>query len=280
MARSTIWRWPGQSRYIFSAAAILEEGFAMETLHRIIVSMAEAAREVGVRVVTGDTKVVDRGKGDGIFLNTAGIGLVPDGMEISPNRVQPGDVIILSGDLGRHGMAIMSVREGLGFEGNLQSDCAPLAGLVAAMLSAEKNIHCLRDLTRGGLAAALNEIAMDVQIGIELDESAIPVIDPVRSACEILGLDPLYVANEGRLAAFVPEQAAEKGLDAMRNYFAQINGTAGQAGHRPQVGRGTIVPVIIGKVTQEHPGTVVVRNQLGGMRIVDMLSGEQLPRIC
>jgi len=252
----------GAKPLYLSAAAILEEGFAMETLHRIIESMAAAAREVGVRIITGDTKVVDRGKGDGIFINTSGIGLVPEGVDISPNRIQPGDMIILSGDLGRHGMAIMSVREGLGFEANLQSDCASLAGLVEAMLAADKSIHCLRDLTRGGLASALNEIAADAQVGIELEESAITVTDPVRSACEILGLDPLYVANEGRLAAFVTQHSAEKVLDVMRKHPASHG------------------PAIIGKVTKEHTGTVVVRNQLGSARIVDMLSGEQLPRIC
>ncbi|MGW8257170.1 MAG: hydrogenase expression/formation protein HypE, partial [Thermoguttaceae bacterium] len=210
----------GAKPLYLSAAVILEEGLPMETLQRVVESMAVAARKVGVRIVTGDTKVVDRGKGDGVFINTAGIGLVGEGVQIAPHRVQPDDVVILSGDLGRHGMAVMSVREGLGFEGNIKSDCASLAGLVEAMLAVETNIHCLRDLTRGGLAAALNEIAIDARVGIELEEAAIAVSQPVRGACEILGLDPLYVANEGRLAAFVPAQDAEKVLDAMRNYFA------------------------------------------------------------
>ncbi|MGD0383556.1 MAG: hydrogenase expression/formation protein HypE, partial [Thermoguttaceae bacterium] len=169
----------GAKPLYLSAGFVLEEGLAMETLRRVVASMAAAAREVGVRIVTGDTKVVDRGKADGIFINTAGIGLVPGDVVISPARVEPGDVIILSGDIGRHGMAVMSVREGLGFEGNLQSDCASLAGLVEAMLAAEREIHCLRDLTRGGLAAALNEIAADAAMGIELDESAIAVSEPV-----------------------------------------------------------------------------------------------------
>ena len=159
---------------------------------------------MGVQIVTGDTKVVDRGKGDGIFINTAGIGLVPPGIDISPRRVAAGDAVLVSGDLGRHGMAVMSVREGLGFEGALESDCASLAGLVEAMLPAGGDLHCLRDLTRGGLAAALNEIALDAGVGIELDEAAIPVSEPVAAACELLGLDPLYVANEGRLVVFVP----------------------------------------------------------------------------
>jgi hydrogenase expression/formation protein HypE len=252
----------GAKALYLSAGFVLEEGLSMETLQRVTASMAAAAREAGARIVTGDTKVVDRGKGDGIFINTSGIGIVPDGVEISPARVRPGDVIILSGDIGRHGMAVMSVREGLGFEGNLQSDCASLGGLVEAMLAADRELHCLRDLTRGGLAAALNEIATDARLGIELDEQAIAVSGPVASACEILGLDPLYVANEGRLVAFVPPSVADKVLEVMKKH---------PAAH---------APAIIGKVTAEHAGTVVLRNPLGGRRIVDMLSGEQLPRIC
>jgi hydrogenase expression/formation protein HypE len=252
----------GATPLYLSAGFVLEEGLPMETLHRVVASMAAAAREVGAQIITGDTKVVDRGKGDGLFINTAGIGLVPVGVDISPARVKPGDVIILSGDLGRHGMAVMSMREGLGFEGDLQSDCASLAGLVQAMLAADSGIHCLRDLTRGGLAAALNEIATDARVGMELDESAIAVSDPVRSACEILGLDPLYVANEGRLTAFVSPETADKALAAMQKHPAAQ------------------CPAIVGKVTQDHPGTVVLRNLLGSSRIVDLLSGEQMPRIC
>ena len=207
----------GAKPLYLSAGFVLEEGLAMETLHRVVASMAAAAREVGVRIVTGDTKVVDRGKGDGIFINTAGIGLVPHDVEISPAKVQPGDAILISGDLGRHGMAVMSVREGLGFEGDLQSDCASLAELVEAMLAAERTFTACAP-TRGGLAAALNEIAIDARVGIELDESAIAISEPVASACEILGLDPLYVANEGRLVAFVPPDIADKILDVMRNH--------------------------------------------------------------
>lgn len=244
-----------------SAGFILEEGLPMETLRRIVASMADTARAVGVRIVTGDTKVVDRGKADGIFINTAGVGWVPDGIEISPACVQPGDAILLSGDLGRHGMAIMSVREGLRFEGALESDCAPLDKLVEAMLAAGQ-VHCLRDLTRGGLAAALNEIALDVQVGIEIEEAAIPVAEPVAAACELLGLDPLYVANEGRLVAFVPAPAAEQVLEAMRRHPAAVG------------------PCRIGTVTEAHPGTVELRGRFGGRRIVDLLSGEQMPRIC
>jgi hydrogenase expression/formation protein HypE len=245
-----------------SAGFILEEGLPMETLRRVVASMAETARAVGVRIVTGDTKVVDRGKADGIFINTAGIGWVPEGVEISPARVQPGDAILLSGDLGRHGMAIMSVREGLRFEGALESDCAPLNELVDAMLAADADVHCLRDLTRGGLATALNEIALDAGVGIEIEESAIPVAEPVAAACELLGLDPLYVANEGRLVAFVPPSAAEQVLAAMRCHPAAVG------------------PCRIGTVTDTHAGTVEIRGRFGGRRIVDLLSGEQMPRIC
>ena len=245
-----------------SAGFILEEGLPMETLRRVVASMAETARSVGVRIVTGDTKVVDRGKADGIFINTAGVGWVPDGVEISPARVQPGDAILLSGDLGRHGMAIMSVREGLRFEGALESDCAPLNALVDAMLAANADVHCLRDLTRGGLAATLNEIALDARVGVEIEESAIPVAEPVAAACELLGLDPLYVANEGRLAAFVPASAAEQVLEAMRRHPAAVG------------------PCRIGIITAAHAGRVELRGRFGGRRMVDLLSGEQMPRIC
>jgi hydrogenase expression/formation protein HypE len=245
-----------------SAGFILEEGLEFETLRRVVASMAETARAVGVRIVTGDTKVVDRGKADGIFINTAGIGWVRSGVDISPARVRPGDVILLSGDLGRHGMAIMSVREGLRFEGALESDCAPLGGLVEAMLDAEPDIHCLRDLTRGGLAAALNEIALDAGVGVEIEETAIPVAEPVAGACELLGLDPLYVANEGRLAAMVPAGAADRVLEAMR---------------RHPLGSGS---VRAGLVTEAHAGLVELHGRFGGRRIVDLLSGEQMPRIC
>jgi len=253
-------------RYL-TAGFILEEGFEMDALRRVVASMREAAREVGVRIVTGDTKVVDRGNGDGIFINTAGIGTVAAGVEVSPSRVAPGDAILVSGDLGRHGMAIMSVREGLAFEGALDSDCASLAGLVEAMLAAGCDIHCLRDLTRGGLAAALNEIAgqagpVSRGVGIEIQQQAVPVAEPVASACELLGMDPLYVANEGRLVAFVPAQAAEEVLQIM---------------HSDPVAKEAAV---IGTVTEEHVGVVEARGPLGGGRIVDLLSGEQMPRIC
>ncbi len=245
-----------------SAGFVLEEGLPLDTLRRVVRSMAQAARQAGVRVVTGDTKVVDRGKGDGVFINTAGVGLVPPGIEVSPQRVAVGDAVLISGDLGRHGLAVMSLREGLEFETELESDCAPLADLVQAMLAAGTEVHCLRDLTRGGLAAALNEIAQDAGVGIELDEAAIPVCPPVAAACELLGLDPLYAANEGRLVAFVPAEAAEQVLRIMQAHP-----------HAPQ-------PAIIGRVTRQHPGIVELRSLLHGGRVLDLLSGEQMPRIC
>ena len=245
-----------------SAGFVLEEGLPMEMLRRIVASMRQAADEVGVEIVTGDTKVVDRGKGDGIFINTAGIGLVPPGIEISPARVAAGDAVLVSGDLGRHGIAIMSVREGLRFDGALPSDCGSLVGLVETLIAAGVELHCLRDLTRGGLAAAMNEIALDARVGIELVEQAIPVAGPVAGACELLGLDPLYVANEGRLTAFVPAAAAERALKVTQNHPAASQ------------------PAIIGRVTVSHPGTVVLRSALGGDRILDLLAGEQMPRIC
>ena len=222
----------------------------------------KTARAVGVRIVTGDTKVVDRGKADRIFINTAGIGWVRPGVEISPAGSGRAMSSWLSGDLGRHGMAIMSVREGLRFEGALESDCAALAGLVEAMLDAEPEIHCLRDLTRGGLAAALNEIALDAGVGVEIEETAIPVAEPVAGACELLGLDPLYVANEGRLVAMVPPVTAGRVLEAMR---------------RHTLGAGA---VRAGVVTEAHAGLVELAGRFGGRRIVDLLSGEQMPRIC
>jgi hydrogenase expression/formation protein HypE len=245
-----------------SVGFILEEGLPMDTLRRVVDSMSAASREVGVRIITGDTKVVDRGKGDGVFINTAGVGTVPPGIDIAPQRVAPGDVVMVSGDLGRHGMAVMSVREGLGFESELQSDCGSLAGLVEAMAVAGADLHCLRDLTRGGLASALNEIALDVQVGIELEQTAIPVSEPVAAACEILGLDPLYVANEGRLVAFVAPQSAGRVFDILRRHPAAHD------------------PAIIGRVTDVHPRSVEVHSPMGGGRILDLLSGEQMPRIC
>jgi hydrogenase expression/formation protein HypE len=245
-----------------SVAAILEEGVPMETLRRVVASMQNAAARAGVQLVTGDTKVVDRGKGDGIYLNTAGIGILEHGRRIAPASVQAGDAILLNGDLGRHGMAIMAVREGLSFESAIESDSAPLAALVMALLEADIDVHCLRDLTRGGLASALIEIAEAARRDMLIEEAAIPVREDVRAACEILGFDPLYVANEGRLAVFVPESQAERALAIMR---------------RAPGGEGSCR---IGQVLDSREGLLKLRSRIGALRIVDMLSGEQLPRIC
>jgi hydrogenase expression/formation protein HypE len=247
-----------------SAGFILEEGLEMETLSTVVTSMQQAAANANVKLVTGDTKVVDKGKGDGIFLNTSGIGMIEANVatEIGPATVQPGDVVIVSGDLGRHGIAILSVREGLEFESPILSDCANLWPSVEALLNAGIEIHCLRDLTRGGLATTLNEIASDRNVCIKLEEALIPVNEVVQGACEILGLDPLYVANEGRFAVFVPAAQADAALEIMQ---------------KVPVSQGS---VRVGKV-EESPGrTVLLQSRIGGNRVVDMLSGEQLPRIC
>ena len=245
-----------------SAGFVIEEGLSMETLGRVVESMRAAAAETGVQVVTGDTKVVEKGKGDALFINTAGIGLVEHGLQVGPSRVAPGDAVLLSGDLGRHGMAIMSVREGLEFESPIVSDCAPLAETVLALFDAGVEIHCLRDLTRGGLASALNEIAGVAQIEIQIDEIAVPVIEAVRGACEILGFDPLYVANEGRFVAFVPERDAQRALSVMR-----------RTGHAAGA-------TVAGRVMGSGHALVTLRSRVGTRRVLDMLSGEQLPRIC
>jgi hydrogenase expression/formation protein HypE len=245
-----------------SASFIIEEGLPMEELWRVLCSMRDAAASAGVALVTGDTKVVDRGKGDGIFINTSGIGTIPQGVSIDPCLARAGDVIILNGPIGAHGMAIMSVREGLEFETPIQSDTAPLNRLVQSILSASNDVHVLRDPTRGGVASTLNEISSKCGAGILINESAVPISSNVQGACEILGLDPLYVANEGKLLAFVGGDDAGKVLEAMRSH---------------ELGRES---VIIGRVVADHPGVVVMRTSIGGSRVVDMLSGEQLPRIC
>jgi len=225
--------------------------------------MQYAASTVGVPIVTGDTKVVDRGKGDGIYINTTGIGLIPPGVHVAPTRAQPGDLILVSGAIAVHGIAIMSVREGLTFETTLASDSAPLHELVAQALAVGgEHVHVLRDPTRGGVASTLNEIAQAANLGLRLDEAAIPVWDDVRGACEILGLDPLYVANEGKCLVIVARQAAEAVLAALQAH---------------PLGREA---ALIGEVLADHPGRVVLRTRIGGQRIVDMLTGEQLPRIC
>ena len=245
-----------------SAGFILEEGLPMQDFWRIVQSMRAAADAAGVMLVTGDTKVVDRGKGDGIFINTSGVGIVPEGVDIRPARAQPGDAIILSGAIAVHGIAIMSLREGLEFETEIASDSAPLNGLVEAILSACKDIHVLRDPTRGGVTSALTEIAQSARVGMRLDEAAIPISEEVKGACEILGLDPLYVANEGKLLALVPAAAEECVLAAMR---AHPRGAEA---------------AVIGRVTADQPGVVLMKTRVGGLRIVDVLTGEQLPRIC
>lgn len=245
-----------------SCGFILEEGVEMAVVGRIAETMGAAARAAGVEIVTGDTKVVEAGRGDGVYVNTAGIGLVPDGVDIRPQRAVPGDVVIVSGEIGLHGVAIMSVREGLEFGARVESDCAALGGLVEAMLAATPDIHVLRDPTRGGLGAAVNEIAAAAGVGVALRERAIPVPDQVAGACAILGLDPMYVANEGKLVAFVPRDQADAVLAAM---------------HAHPLGARAAV---IGECVDDHHGMVVARTAFGGTRVVDLPLGEQLPRIC
>jgi hydrogenase expression/formation protein HypE len=245
-----------------SAGFILEEGLPMETLWRVVQSMREAADAAGVRLVTGDTKVVDRGKGDGIFINTAGVGVIEHDLRVGPDQVRPGDAILINGDLGRHGIAIMAVREGLEFESAIESDCAPLADVVMDLIAAGVEIHCLRDLTRGGLASALVEIAEAGSVSIRIDEATIAVRGDVQGACEILGFDPLYLANEGRFVAFVAESDAELARGIMNAH--PLGGDAR----------------VIGNVARDVPGTVIMKSRIGANRVVDMFTGEQLPRIC
>ncbi|QES51742.1 hydrogenase expression/formation protein HypE [Streptomyces venezuelae] len=245
-----------------SSAFILEEGVEVEVVARVAEAMGAAARTAGVEVATGDTKVVESGHGDGIFITTSGIGLIPAGVDLRPQRVRPGDVVIVSGEIGLHGVAIMSVREGLEFGVEIESDCAALGGLVESMLAVTPDLHVLRDPTRGGLAASLNEIAAASGTGVVIQERTVPVPAAVANACAILGLDPLYVANEGKLVAFVPREHADAVLDAMR---AHPLGAAA---------------AVIGEAVEAHPGMVVARTALGGTRVVDLPLGEQLPRIC
>ncbi len=250
-----------QPRYL-TAGMILEEGLSVAELAVIVEAMAAAARTAGVQIVAGDTKVVDKGLGDGLYINTSGIGVIPAGVQIAPDQARPGDVVIVSGEIGLHGIAILSVREGLEFGAPVASDCAPLHGLVAAMLAASRNIHVLRDPTRGGLAATLNEIARSSQVGIVYEERKLPVPAAVAAACDLLGMDPMHIANEGKLAAVVAAEAAEAVLAAM-----QRHPLGAQA-------------AIIGCVAARHPGVVVARTAIGGSRVVDVQVGEQLPRIC
>jgi hydrogenase expression/formation protein HypE len=251
----------GRARFL-SAGFVIEEGLPTEVLSRVVASMRAAAAAAGVVIATGDTKVVDRGKGDGVYVNTAGIGLIEHRGLIAPQSVRPGDVVVLSGDIGRHGMAVMAVREGLQFDTTIESDCAPLVDPVFGLLDAGVEVHCLRDLTRGGLASAAVEIAESAGLHIRLDEVAIPVREDVRGACEILGFDPLYVANEGRFLAFVPANAAGEAVDLLRTFAVSADAA------------------IIGTVSEKPARLVTLKSFIGATRVVDMLSGEQLPRIC
>ena len=245
-----------------SAGFILEEGFPLADLNTIVASMAQAAKAAGVQIITGDTKVVEKGKGDGVFINTAGVGVVDSRRQISGERAQPGDVVIVSGSMGDHGVAIMSSRENLEFETTIESDCAALNGLIADMLATEADIHCLRDPTRGGLATALNELAQQSRVGIKLKEQAIPIKPAVHAACELLGLDPLYVANEGKLICICPAKQAQQLLAVMRRHPLGSDAA------------------IIGEVIEDPHHFVQMETAFGGNRIVDWLAGEQLPRIC
>ncbi len=252
----------GAQPLYLSAAFILEEGFPLADLERIVRSMAQASRDAEVPVVTGDTKVVERGKGDGVYITTTGVGVVPEGVQISADRAQPGDAILINGMLGDHGVAVMSSRENLSFSTNIESDSASLHTLVAAMVEACLDIHCLRDPTRGGLAATLNELAGQSQVGMEIHEQDLPIREEVAGACELLGLDPLYVANEGKLVAIVPGEAAEQLLAVMRAH---------------PLGKEA---AIIGEVIEDDHYFVHMKTAFGGTRMVDWLAAEQLPRIC
>jgi hydrogenase expression/formation protein HypE len=256
----------GASPRYLSAGFILEEGLPIAILKQVVSSMAKAAQDCGVHIVCGDTKVVDRGKGDQIFINTTGLGVIPPSVDIGPYRLTPGDRIIVSGDLGAHGMAVLSQREGLEFSGNLRSDSAPLHGVIADLLNHHIPIHCLRDLTRGGLASALNELATAGSFTITIEESRIPISEPVRGACEILGMDPLYVANEGRFVMFLPPENVDEALSIL---------------HQHSISQEAIV---IGEIrdipSRPHQVLVSLHTRYGTERILDLLSGEQLPRIC
>lgn len=252
----------GARPLFMSVGLILEEGLPMETLERVVDSMGKAACAAGIQLVTGDTKVVDKGKGDGVFINTAGIGCIDHACVIAPASVQAEDAVLLSGDIGRHGIAILAAREGLGFESQIESDVAPLAEPVLGLLEAGIEVHCLRDLTRGGLASALIEIAKAARLPIEIEEQIIPVREEIQGACEILGFDPLYVANEGRFVAFVPAGQAEQALDILRAHPL------------------CTAACLIGRVAPGAIGQVTLRSRIGVRRVLDLLSGEQLPRIC
>mgnify|MGYP000187932238 CR=1 FL=1 len=253
----------GAKPLYLTCALIIEEGFAIKDLQRILQSMQETAKQAGVLIVTGDTKVVDKGKGDGLYINTAGIGLIADKVSVTPSNIQPGDHIIVNSDLARHGIAIMLEREGISFENNIQSDCVDLSGLVQSLIDSDIQLHCMRDLTRGGLASGLIELANTAKYHFKINETTLPVHNDVKSACEILGFDPLYIANEGCFALFVPELESEKTLAVL---------------HQHSLGKQACV---IGKVSAAHSaGVVTLETSLGIQRVVDLFSGEQLPRIC
>lgn len=252
----------GAEPLYLSVGFIIEEGLAIDDLLKVVEGMNRAAKKAGVVIATGDTKVVDRGKGDKIYINTSGIGIVFEGIDVKPQNVRIGDKIIISGNIAQHGISIMSVREGLEFETTVKSDTAALNGLVKSILSVTKNVHMMRDPTRGGVASALNEIAEAGNVGILIVEESIPIEEQVKSACELLGIDPLYVASEGKMIIIVPPSEVDIVLNAMHNHPLGKDAT------------------VIGEVVDSHHGTVVMKTQIGGMRVVDMLSGEQLPRIC
>ena len=254
----------GATPLYLSAGFVLEEGFPFSDLQRIVTTMADAAGRAGVQIVTGDTKVVAKGQCDGIFINTSGIGVIENGVDISCTNLKPGDSIIVSGTLGDHGMAVMTAREGLSFQSNIKSDTVSVSGLVSAILDEVPQVHAMRDPTRGGLAATLNELACASQKGIVLDEALLPVRSDVQGACELLGIDPLNVANEGKVVVVVPGERAEKVLRIMRQH-PEVSG---------------LDAAIIGEVVSDHPGMVIIRTLLGSRRILEMPLGEQLPRIC
>ncbi|MFM9135354.1 MAG: hydrogenase expression/formation protein HypE [bacterium] len=252
----------GATPLYLTVGMVLEEGLPREELNSIAATMGSAARAAGVSIVTGDSKVVDSGHGDGLYVNTAGVGIVPDGVDLGPHRVTPGDAILVSGPIGLHGIAVMSVREGLECGSDIVTDSAPLNGIIAALLASGVDVHMMRDPTRGGVAASLTEIARSSKTGVEIVERDVPVPDDVRAACGFLGLDPLYVANEGRFIAFVAADDADRALDVL---------------HAHPLGAGA---TRIGRSTEEHPGVVVARTGIGGTRVVDLPLAEQLPRIC
>ena len=252
----------GAKPLYLSLSFIIEEGLSLKELEKVVGSVQRAVREAGIKIVTGDTKVVTRGSADKLFINTAGLGVIPEGVNVSGSNARPGDKVILNGAIGDHGIAVISQRQGLSFATKLKSDCAPLGGLVAEMVKASPNINALRDPTRGGLATSLNELAKQSKVSIRIEEKAIPVREEVLAACEMLGFDPLYVANEGKMVAIVPPRDADKVLTAMR---------------KNKYGKDA---AIIGEVMAENPGRVVMKTVLGSHRIVDMLVGDLLPRIC